>query len=97
MLKSYANLLLSVRKVTQENKGKRTPSIDNQVIITPKAQVKLVREMLEYTAWKVKPAKRIYIPKANGKNRPLGILTIKNRIAQAIVKNALEPSLRSLL
>lgn len=92
MLRSHANLLMSVRKVTQENKGKRTAGIDKQLILTPKAKIKLVQEMLEYAAWKVKPAKRIYIPKADGKKRPLGILTIKNRVAQAIVKNAMEPS-----
>src|SRR5258708_8530270 len=91
MLRSRANLLLSVRRVTQDNQGKRTAGIDDQLILTPKARMKLVRQMLEYAAWRVKPAKRIYIPKANGKQRPLGILTIKNRVEQAIVKNALEP------
>ena len=92
MLRSRANLLLSVRRVTQDNQGKRTAGIDDQLILTPKGRVKLVRQMLEHAAWRVKPAKRIYIPKANGKQRPLGILTIKNRVAQAVVKNALEPS-----
>jgi RNA-directed DNA polymerase len=48
--------------------------------------------MMDAKSWRVKPATRLYIPKANGKQRPLGILTIKNRVAQAIVKNALEPS-----
>jgi RNA-directed DNA polymerase len=91
MLRSYANLLLSVHKITQENKGKRTPGIDRQIIRTPKARARLIRELLMVKAWKVKPAVRIYIPKADGKQRPLGILTIKNRVAQAIVKNALEP------
>jgi RNA-directed DNA polymerase len=92
MLRSYANLLLSVRKVTQENKGRRTPGIDQHLALTPKARMKLVREMLELKSWRVQPAIRMYIPKANGKTRPLGIITIKNRTAQAMVKNALEPS-----
>jgi len=91
MLRSYSNLLLSVRKVTQVNKGKRTPGIDSQVVLTSKSRVRLVSNMLSVKAWKVKPAVRLYIPKADGRKRPLGILTIKNRVAQAIVKNALEP------
>ncbi len=92
MLRSYSNLLLSVRKVTIENQGKRTPGIDSQLVLTPTSRMRLVSEMLKLKAWKIQPAVRLYIPKAGGKTRPLGILTIKNRIAQAIVKNALEPS-----
>lgn len=92
ILRSFSNLLLSVRKVTAENRGKRTPGIDRQIVVSPKARQKLVNEMLKLKAWRVQPAVRLYIPKAGGKVRPLGILTIKNRVAQAIVKNALEPS-----
>lgn len=92
MLRSHSNLLHSVRKVTQENKGRKTPGVDSQRVLTPKARTKLVQDMSKTEAWKVRPARRVYIPKANGKQRPLGILTIKNRVAQAIVKNALEPS-----
>lgn len=92
MLRSYSNLLLSVSKVTQKNKGRKTPGIDNQTVLTPKGRVRLVRQMAKSLAWNANPGRRIYIPKANGKRRPLGILTIKNRVAQAVVKNALEPS-----
>lgn len=91
MLRSYSNLLLAVRRVTQENRGKKTAGIDKQIVLTPKGRMRLVHQMLEHKAWQVNPVKRVYIPKASGK-RPLGIPTIKNRTAQAIVKNALEPS-----
>lgn len=91
MLRSYANLLLSIRKVTQSNKGKYTPGIDNLIVFKPEERVALTREMMDMSLWKTQPVKRIYIPKSNGKERPLGIPTIKNRVSQSIVKNALEP------
>jgi RNA-directed DNA polymerase len=91
MLRSYSNTLVSVRRVTQENKGKRTHGVDGVKILTPHARGRLVDLMMTFQPWRVRPALRVYIPKANGKLRPLGIPTVMDRSLQARVKNALEP------
>jgi len=92
MLRSRANALVSVRRVTQTNQGKKTPGVDKLVVKTPAARGKLVAAVRQYQPWRAKPTRRVYIPKANGKKRPLGIPTIADRALQAMVKNALEPS-----
>ena len=90
-LKSRANAEMSVRQVTQINAGRKTPGVDGQVALTPDERTPLVKELLQDQTWKARPARRVYIPKANGKQRPLGIPTIADRCRQAMVKNALEP------
>ena len=92
MLKSYSNRLVSVRRVAQVNAGKNTPGIDKLVIKTPAARGKMVDTLAHYTIWKAKPVRRVYIPKANHKRRPLGIPVMVDRCLQALVKNALEPA-----
>jgi RNA-directed DNA polymerase len=91
MLRSYASTLLSVRRVTQINAGRTTAGVDKVVVKTPAARGALVDLLLSQRPWRAQPVKRVYIPKANGKRRPLGIPTVLNRCQQAIVKNALEP------
>ena len=91
LLRSYSNVVMSVRRVCQVNQGRRTAGVDKVLVKTPEARGKLVDELREYQPWRAKPARRVYIPKANGKRRALGIPTIRDRCLQTIVKNALEP------
>ncbi len=78
MLKSYSNRLMSVRRVAQTNAGKNTPGVDKLVIKTPTARGRMVDTLAHYSLWKAKPVKRVYIPKANHKLRPLGIPMVRS-------------------
>lgn len=91
LLRSYSNIVLSVRRVTQLNSGKKTAGVDKLLVLTPGARGTLVDILTKLIPWKPLPVKRVYIRKSNGKQRPLGIPCVIDRCLQAIVKNALEP------
>ena len=91
LVRSRSAKLLAIRQVTQQNAGRHTPGIDGVVCKTPEDRVALLESGLDLKGYKPKPVRRVYIPKANGKLRPLGIPTVKDRVMQAVVKLALEP------
>jgi len=86
---SRSGRLLAVRRVT-ENRGKGTPGVDGRVWRTPEGKSRAVEE-LRTRGYRPLPLRRVYIPKSNGKQRPLGIPAMKDRAMQALYRLALEP------
>jgi RNA-directed DNA polymerase len=86
---SFCGRALAVRRVT-ENKGKRTPGVDGAIWITPASKCKAIHSLRSH-GYKPQPLRRVYIPKANGKLRPLGIPTMTDRAMQALYLFALLP------
>src|SRR5712691_11596653 len=89
LTRSFSAKALAVKRVT-ENQGKNTPGVDKVSWKTPTAKEMAIQELRQrgYTAL---PLRRLYIPKANGKKRPLGIPTMKDRAMQALYLQSVDP------
>lgn len=89
LTRSYSGKVIAVRRVT-ENRGKRTAGVDGESWETP-AQKSRAVERLRQRGYRAQALRRVYIPKSNGKLRPLGIPTMQDRAMQALYLLALEP------
>jgi RNA-directed DNA polymerase len=86
---SFSGKALAVKRVT-ENRGKNTPGVDQIKWTTPRAKATAISS-LKRRSYAPLPLRRVIIPKKNGKTRPLGIPTMKDRAMQALYLLALDP------
>lgn len=86
---SFSGKAIAVERVT-ENRGKDTPGVDQTIWNTPEKKMEAVLD-LRQRGYRPRPLRRVLIPKSNGKMRPLGIPTMKDRAMQALYLLALDP------
>src|SRR5213083_2937394 len=86
---SFSGKALAVRRVT-ENQGKKTPGVDKDIWETPDKKAQAIRTLKE-RGYHPQPLRRVYIPKSNGRRRPLGIPAMSCRAMQALYLLVLNP------
>ena len=89
LVRAMSGKALAVHRVT-ENQGKRTAGVDGVTWNTPVQKEEAIQS-LGVKPYRARPLRRIYIPKRNGKRRPLGIPTMQDRAEQALHFLALAP------
>ena len=90
LVHSRSAKLLATRRVTQDNRGKKTAGIDGVKQLTPSQRLQLATTLTLPT--KASPTRRVWIPKpGTPEQRPLGIPVMRDRASQALLKLALEP------
>jgi RNA-directed DNA polymerase len=90
LVRSTSAKRLAVRRMTQQNAGRNTPGVDGVVCRTPESRTRLAAG-LSLRDCRPRPVRRVRIPKSDGRTRPLGIPTIRDRALRMLVKMALEP------
>jgi RNA-directed DNA polymerase len=87
LLKSHAARMLAVRRVAQDNQGKKTAGVDGVKAVGPMVRLFFVERLRHLEAIQAQPVRRVYIPKpGKDEQRPLGIPVMLDRAHQTLVK-----------